>query len=147
MFKKILCAVDGSTHSLKAAELASDLAAKHGGALTFLTVSKELKMTDQLKQYIEIENLAGEPQYVLDEYTEDVMQRAKDAARAAGVEKFDVQIKTGPPARTIVHVAEKGHYDALVMGSRGQGDPEAFMLGSVSHKVSNLSRCTVICVK
>ena len=147
MFKKILCAVDGSTHALKAAEVAGELAHHLSSRLTFLTVTKELKMSDEAKRYMEIEHLTGEPQYVLDEYTEQVMQQARDAARAAGVSKAKTQVKTGQPARVIVKTAEAGGYDAIVMGGRGHGDLEGLLLGSVSHKVASLAKCTVITVK
>ena len=147
MFSKILCAVDGSTHALKAAEVAGQLAQQLSARLTFLTVTKELKMSDEVKRYMEIEHLTGEPQYVLDEYTEQVMQAAKDAARAAGVSDARTEVKTGQPARVIVKTAEAGGYDAIVIGSRGHGDLEGLLLGSVSHKVASLAKCTVITVK
>ena len=82
MFQKILCAVDGSEHAAKAAEAASELAAKHGGTVTFLTVTKDFKINDEVKRFIELENLTGEPQYVLDSYATKVLQQAKDTARA-----------------------------------------------------------------
>ena len=147
MFTKILCAVDGSTHALKAAEVAGELAHHLSSRLTFLTVTKELKMSDEAKRYMAIEHLTGEPQYVLDEYTEQVMQQARDAARAAGVSNAKTQVKTGQPARVIVKTAEAGGYDAIVMGGRGHGDLEGLLLGSVSHKVASLAKCTVITVK
>ncbi|MDH3472386.1 MAG: universal stress protein [Rhodospirillales bacterium] len=147
MFKKILCAVDGSDHSLKAANLASQMAQLGDAQLTFLTVTKELKMTDELKRYMEIEHLAGEPQYVLDDYTEKVIQEAKEAARAAGLSNVKAEAKTGQPARVIVSMADRGGYDVIVLGSRGHGDLEGLLLGSVSHKVANLAKCTVITVK
>lgn len=147
MFKKILCPVDGSDHSLRAAELASQMAQLGDAQLTFLTVTKELKMTEELKRYIEIEQLTGEPQYVLDDYTEKVIQEAKEAARAAGLSNVKAEAKTGQPARVIVNTAERGGYDAIVLGSRGHGDLEGLLLGSVSHKVANLAKCTVITVK
>ncbi|MGF1608671.1 MAG: universal stress protein [Kiloniellales bacterium] len=147
MFQKILCPVDGSDHALKAAKLACELAAKHGSKLTFLTVTKPLKMTAEVKHYIEVENLSGEPQYVLDQFTENVLQQAKDAARAQGVSDIKTEVKTGQPARTIVQAAERGGFDTIVMGSRGLGDLEGFLLGSVAHKVASLAKCTVITVK
>lgn len=147
MFDKILCAVDGSDHALKAARVASELAARHGGKLTLLTVTKPLKVTEEVKHYIEVEHLAGEPQYVLDQYTEEVIQSAKDAARAEGVNEVNSEVKTGQPARTILQVAERGGYDTIVLGSRGLGDLEGFLLGSVAHKVASLAKCTVITVK
>ena len=147
MFSKILCGVDGSEHASKAADLASQLAARCQAKLTFLTVTKELKMTDEVKRYIEGEHLAGTPQYVLDEFTEGVIQKAKDAARAAGVADIGAEIKVGNPSRAIVDFAKRGDYDAIVLGSRGLGDVGGFLLGSVSHKVANLAGCTVITVK
>ena len=147
MFTKILCAVDGSTHALKAAEVAGELAHHMSSRLTFLTVSKEIKMSDEVKRYMQIEHLTGQPQYVLDEFTEQVMQQARDAARAAGVSDAKTEIKTGQPARVIVNFAERGQADCIVMGSRGHGDIEAMLLGSVSHKVTSLSKCTVVTVK
>ena len=147
MFDKILCAVDGSDHSLKAARLACELAAKHDGQITFLTVSKPFKVTDEVRRYIEVEHLAGEPQYVLDRYTEEVIQKAKDTARDAGVPNVKSSVKTGHPARTIVSFAERDGFDTIVMGSRGLGDLEGLLLGSVAHKVASLATCTVITVK
>ncbi len=147
MFRKILCAVDGSGHGLKAAKTASVLAERFGAALTFLTVAKELKVTEEVKRFIEAEQLSGEPQYVLDDYTEQVLQEAKDAARENGVKDFKTEVRVGNPARTIMRFAESGGFDAVVLGSRGHGDVEGVLLGSVSHKVASLAKCTCVTVK
>lgn len=147
MFKNILCAVDGSQHALRAAEVASGLAAKLGAKLTLLTVSKELKVTEQVKRYMAIEHLTGSPQYVLDEMTERIIEEAKDCAERAGLKKVATEIKTGNPARTIVAFAERSGVDLIVLGSRGHGDIEGALLGSVSHKVASLAKCTCMTVK
>ena len=47
MFGNIVCAVDGSKHALKAARLASQLAIAGGATLTFLIVTKRLKLTEE----------------------------------------------------------------------------------------------------
>ena len=77
MFKKILVALDGSEHALKAAKVACEMAAlSDGAALNFLTVSRQYKVTPQLKQYLELENLMGAPKYVLDEMTTIIIAEA-----------------------------------------------------------------------
>ncbi|MFQ5468207.1 MAG: universal stress protein [Kiloniellaceae bacterium] len=147
MFQNILCAVDGSAHALKAAETASQLAAKLGASLTFLTVTKELKVTDQIKRYMEIENLTGTPQYVLDEMTDEVLSKASQCAKDCGVKTIRTEVKVGHPARIIVNFAERAGADLIVIGSRGLGDIGGAFLGSVSHKVSSLAKCACLMIK
>jgi nucleotide-binding universal stress UspA family protein len=147
MFKNIVCAVDGSQHALRAAELASELAAKIGAKLTFLTVTKPIKLTEDVKAYMAAEHLTGSPQYVLDALTEQILERAKECAHGCGVAKAGTVVKIGHPARTIVEYAHKSDADLLVLGSRGLGDIEGMLLGSVSHKVTSLAKCTCMTVK
>ncbi len=147
MFKNILCAVDGSKHALRAAEVASDLAEKYGADLTFLTVSKELKVTEEVKRFMQVEHLTGSPQYILDEMTDRVLDEARDKAKKHGIAKPKTEVKTGHPARAIVAYAERTGVDLIVLGSRGMGDIEGLLLGSVSHKVSSMAKCTCITVK
>ncbi len=124
MFNNILCAVDGSEHALKAADAACELAVKLGAKLTFLTVAKELKVNKEIKRYMEIENLTGSPQYVLDEMTKQVLQGAKDCAQRCGLNSVSTKVNVGNPARTIVAFAKRDRTDLIVMGSRGHGDIE-----------------------
>ena len=55
-------------------------------------------------------------------------------------------IKPGPPARTIVQFAREKGCDLIVLGSRGLGATEGYLLGSVSHKVTGLADCPVMVV-
>ena len=147
MFKNIVCAVDGSQHALRAAQIASELAAKVGAKLTFLTVAKPIKLTEDVKRYMAAEHLTGSPQYVLDEMTERILDQTKECAHRCGVAKVATEVKTGNPARTIVAFAESCGADLLVLGSRGVGDFEGMFLGSVSHKVTSMAKCTCLTVK
>lgn len=147
MFKNIVCAIDGSRHALRAAKMAAELAAKVGAKLTFLTVAKSINMTEDVKRYMAVEHLTGSPQYVLDEMTERILDEAKDCAEKCGVGKVSMEVKTGNPARTIVAFAEQAKADLIILGSRGMGDIEGMLLGSVSHKVTILAKCTCMTVK
>ncbi|MEQ8602336.1 MAG: universal stress protein [Marivibrio sp.] len=147
MFKSIVCAVDGSEHSLRAAETASELAQKFDAKLTILTVAKAVKLTPKLREFFENESLKGEATYVLEPMTEGVLAEAKKRALAKGMTKVETVVLEGQPARTIVDFAKRNKSDAIVIGGRGLGDMEAALLGSVSHKVSSLAPCTVVVAK
>lgn len=147
MFGTIVCAVDGSEHSLRAARAAAELAARFAAKLIFLTVTKEIKATNPVREYMRLEQITGEPQYVLDAAVERITERATDEAKAQGVANVRTEVRVGQPARTIVKVAKELDADALVLGSRGLGDLEGLLLGSVSHKVTTLAHCTCIVVK
>jgi nucleotide-binding universal stress UspA family protein len=88
----------------------------------------------------------SEPQYVLDEFTKKVLKQARDIATEVGVDAKS-EAREGQPARIIVDYASESGADAIVTGSRGYGDIEGTLLGSVSHKVTSLAKCTVITVK
>jgi nucleotide-binding universal stress UspA family protein len=139
--------VDGSRHALRAVETAAELARRFEADLTLFTVTKELKLTPEVKRYLHLEQLAGEPQYVIDEHTEQIMAKARDVTDAAGVPRVRVEVRAGNPARTIIEYAQAHRFDCIVMGSRGLGDADGMLLGSVSHKVASLANCTVVTVK
>jgi nucleotide-binding universal stress UspA family protein len=147
MFKKILCAVDGSEHSLRSVEVASEMAEKFGAPLTILTVAKSVKLPAKVREFFQSESLMGEATYVLEPMTESVLAEAKKRAEAKGSVKVDTVVLQGQPARTIVDFVKRNKIDCAVIGSRGLGDLEAALLGSVSHKVTSLADCTVVVVK
>ena len=50
----------------------------------------------------------------------------------------------GEPARTIERVAEEGHFDTIVVGSRGLNAMSRFLQGSVSEHVATHASATVV---
>lgn len=148
MFKRILVAVDGSEHALRAAEVAADLAARYQARLVILTVAKPLRsMSPSVRDYIQAEHMVGEPQYVLSDMARAALTQAEHKARDHGVSNIKTAVREGPPARRIVEYAREHDNDVIVMGSRGLGDVEGLLLGSVSHKVTTLAHCTCVTVK
>ncbi len=57
----------------------------------------------------------------------------------------NLEIATGNPADRILDKIEKGDYDLVVMGSRGLGRVERFLLGSVSLRVKSGEDVPVRC--
>ena len=56
------------------------------------------------------------------------------------------QFLQGDPANTIMAFANQHRADMIVMGTRGLGQVESMLLGSVSRKVTNLSRTNCLIV-
>lgn len=150
MFKTIVVAVDGSDHAAKAVDVAADLARKYGSKLIALTVYKHASGIESTHSLIRTERTDGalpSPDAALRELARGVAEAAAARARERGAADVECVVKRGPPSRTIVDYAEQRRADAIVMGNRGLGDIGGFLLGSVSHKVANLSACTCITVK
>ena len=147
MFKRILVAIDGSAHSMKAAETAIELARTYGTDLTFLHVTTKLNLPDQLRDYLKGEQLAGQDLLAIDDATRRIVGDIRAKAEAEGVRKVKTIFREGKPARTIVAYAKSARIDTIVMGSRGLSELESALLGSVSHKVASLADCTVMIVK
>ena len=147
MFKRILVPIDGSAHSMKAAEMAIELSRTYDTDLTFLHVTTKLNLPDALKDYIKGEQLSGQDLLAIDEATKRIIADIRVRAEAEGVKKVKTIFREGKPARTIVAYARSARIEAIVMGSRGLSELESALLGSVSHKVASLADCTVMIVK
>ena len=147
MFKRILVAIDGSAHSMKAAETAIELARTYETDLTFLHVTTKLNLPDQLRDYLRGEQLAGQDLLAIDDATRRIVGDIRAKAEAEGVRKVKTIFREGKPARTIVAYAKSARIDTIVIGSRGLSELESALLGSVSHKVASLADCTVMIVK
>jgi nucleotide-binding universal stress UspA family protein len=137
MFRSILVAVDGSTHSVRAVEEAVDLARSMDGRLTLLSVGTHPVVWP------------GPYQAVLpDAELEKAAQAVADEAAAEVPDDVAVAtlVRIGRPADDIVRSASEGHHDLIVMDARGRGAARSLLLGSVSHAVLNQSPGAVLIV-
>jgi len=75
-----------------------------------------------------------------------VLDEAEGAAKAHGAPAVNAVLMHGDPAKCILTLAED-EGDMIVMGARGLSDLQGLFVGSVSHKVSQLSHCTCIVVR
>jgi len=173
MIKKILVPVDGSTHSVKAVELASDLAGKYGAEIMLLHVLLRGHMPEGLKRAMDVEvrhggakgvqNLVTYPQAILarvddkkstqlsvDELNfigKKMLSGVVELCHEKGVKNVSQHIDEGNPVEIILKLADSADVDMIVMGSRGLSELKGMLLGSVSYKVNNLSKCTCVTVK
>ncbi|KGJ04510.1 Nucleotide-binding universal stress protein, UspA family [Paracoccus halophilus] len=147
MFHKILVAYDGSKGAERALDKAIEMARLTGAELVVLTVYRHHSM---LEASLSMVRGAVERGRNLDSAMRDVAREAADFAKqralTAGHDKVKAFIRTGQPARTIIATGREKGCDLIVVGSRGLGATEGYLLGSVSHKVTGLADCPVMVV-
>lgn len=76
-----------------------------------------------------------------------ITNEAVSRAQALGIDAVRTKVAEGNPTTEIVKAAEAVAADVVVLGSRGLGEVQGLLLGSVSHKVMHLAPCTCIAVK
>lgn len=100
---------------------------------------------DPLPRYLgdeEMASLAGRAVA----HCQDIAAEAADLLRAAGV-RTEIDVLEGPAAQAILRAASTRGADLIVVGSRGLGDLQAALLGSVSHKVLQIAEVPVLVVR
>ena len=150
MISTILVPTDGSEHATKAVRFAADLAQKYGAQIILLHVVSDWgsgRVPDELRGYARMEHVEITERDLRRGAADEILRRAQEAAAAAGVQSIETMIEDGAPAPRILNRAKAAGADLIVMGSRGLGDLQGLLLGSVSHKVSHLAECTCITVR
>jgi nucleotide-binding universal stress UspA family protein len=134
MFKHILVAIDGSTYSQEALPTAIEMAQKFGSDVNVLHVSEHDRgraAVYSLETPADATRLVG-----------DAVKMFRDAGITAKGELRDAA--AGHVAKAIVETAGANAVDLIVMGSRGLSDVQGMLLGSVTHKVMQLSEVPVL---
>ncbi|WP_278921918.1 universal stress protein [Pseudophaeobacter profundi] len=145
MFKSILAAFDGSEGSEAALSKAAELAILCGAELTILTMYRHHSVLEG-SMYVTNADQPDDVDAIMSNHAKTTAEGGAALARRAGCEKIRAFVKGGPTARTIVGFAREHDNDLIVMGSRGLGSIEGYLLGSVSHKVTSLAQCPVLLV-
>jgi len=73
------------------------------------------------------------------------LENAKSALISEGISTDIIHLK-GDPAHEILNFAKNNEQQLIIIGSRGLSGMKEMMLGSVCHKVSQLSSCPVLIV-
>ncbi len=147
MINKMLVALDGSDHSLKAVDFASEIAASLKAKLIILNVVKSQELPEGLREYAELEHIPGIDMDILKKIAGDLVSNAEKRAREKGVEDIVGEVEEGPVARTIIARAQHHDVNMIVVGSRGLGNVEATLRGGVSHRVELMAKCPVLTIK
>ena len=148
VFEKILVATDGSKHSVRAAEIALDMAKLYGSTITALYV------VDVSREYAPLGDLISR---VADDLIAGIRSNLQDQGKAATKQVVDMagragiaansKITEGYPAEDIIRVSEEEGIGLIVMGGMGATGLDRFLLGSVADKVVRSSKIPVLVVK
>lgn len=139
MYKKIMVAVDGSDNSLRAVDEALEIARMNHAHVSFLSVIANIDNFNWEGVYLEIMKKSKE-------FYEKILSNAAQKCTEAGIEN-STAIKAGYAPKTICEEAKQQGIDLIILGSRGLGSVERFILGSVSSYVSAHAHCSVMIVK
>jgi nucleotide-binding universal stress UspA family protein len=174
--KRILAPTDGSPHSRKALAFAADLARRYDAELLVAHVASETRITDDDRRLVETEyaseigpalrraevqvagSVIGLPIAAQFEYEatatavgkvlgEQLLKSAEEYLRELGATRVHTVLAHGDPAKTILSIADEDNIDLIVIASRGHGEIQALLLGSVSNKVAHMAHCPVLLVR
>ncbi|MDZ5697135.1 universal stress protein [Chelativorans sp. M5D2P16] len=145
MFKRILVPMDGSIGATKALDMAVQMQKSTGAELLLLTVYRHHSLLEASTSMVRPAD-PGNIDQALRDHAKEVADTAKRHAVEQGANAPRAFVKSGQPARTIVRFSKDREVDLIVLGSRGLGDLEGYLLGSVSHKVTSLADCPVMVV-
>ena len=149
LISKIVVPIDGSEHSMHAAEYAVKLAGLHGADLSVVNIVN----IDQYLQSLGLYRIS---------YPDPVMKKIEEAREesqkwfaeiARNAEHKKLRIKTEvvdtplSVVASIVNYADREKADLIVIGTRGRSGVSKMLLGSVASGVVTYSPCPVLVVK
>lgn len=149
MFTHVLVAVDGSDHAQAAIDYGSAIADKFDAKLTLLHIVSGHVLggvPEQLSEYARAEHIQLGANDALLGLGREILTHAVERAQCKRAGHVESATEIGDPAQTICDYADNHEADLIVMGRRGLGDLAGLLLGSVSHKVSHLSKCACMTV-
>ncbi|MBN2654910.1 MAG: universal stress protein [Nitrospirae bacterium] len=138
--QKIMVAHDGSKSSDKALKKGLELAIKFNSSLTVISVVPELYLTELSE---------ADRRKIADSLSEETAQAMEKIRKSLSGKTIEVKtvIRQGDPAEKILETAQKMKVDLIITGSHGRHGAKKFLLGSISSKIVDYSRCSVLVAK
>lgn len=131
---------DGSASAERAVREAARLARATGVRLVLVTAFSDLHPYRE-----RIQGSAREDLINLEKVAEQVLLRA--AAQVDDHDQVEAISRQGDPAAVLADVAAEENARLIIVGDRGLTGVTRFLLGSVSHKLSQHAPCSVLIVR
>ena len=145
MFDNILVPFDGSAQSERALRKAVELAQLCNAKMMILTVYRHHSMLEASFSMVRGAE-HDTPDKALAAGATEIANNGRKIANDCGFTDVRAFVRSGQISRTIVEFAKKHETDLIVLGSRGNGAIDGYLLGSVSHKVTGLAKQPVLVV-
>lgn len=163
-FTHVLVATDFSEPATHALGYAIEEATVHRARVTLLHVLPPRAGTDVYyvagppapAPQARLDTIAGgrlaapspsEPTVVRHDPGEEALTQLNDLIPDTFRGMWEVETAAGPPADTIVRVAQERNADLIVMGTHGRTGLQHVLLGSVAERVVRLAPCPVLTVR
>lgn len=142
MFENIMVAIDQDQITNKILDATVEIARNKPTQVTLIHVSQEYVSNGMT--YVP-ENFLEDILNEMEKASLQQLQQAKSKLESAGINPKTIHLK-GNPAHEILKYARDTEQQLIIIGSRGLSGIKEIMLGSVSHKVSQLAICPVLIV-
>lgn len=141
-YRRILVSVDGSDVSDRVVDTAVALAESVGGTLDILFVSYFDSNTDAMGEDSWLPESVTGPTF---KEVDAALERAH--CRVPSSLRIVMHHKIGVPSEEILAFIKENEIDIVVVGGRGLGALQGFLVGSVSQTVLESAPCAVVIVK
>lgn len=139
MFERILVAVDGSDHSMRAVAAAMDLAQKSNGEARVVHVHE--REFPAVRGAVGTAETPAEAVRLVERYVKELQAGGVSASGDTRATRL------GGAAREILRSAEEFDVGIIMMGTRGLSEFAGLLLGSVAHKIIQHAHCPVMVVR
>lgn len=145
MYQHILIATDGSPLADHAVTNGISLAKSVGAKVSVIVVETPFNVFNvpESKMQQMPAEFAKHAEHIKKHAT-GVLDRAADAAKAAGVSCNRIQVEHEQPYQAIIAAAKDNACDLIVMASHGRSGLSAVLLGSVTNKVVTHTKTPVL---
>ncbi len=139
-YHEILVAIDGSAPAELAFKKSVAIAARNNASLNLVSIIDT--------SFGSLEAYGREFADKAMEFTTDLLERYKQEAEAAGVEKVNIVVETGSAKTKIPgEVARRLNADLIICGATGLSAAERIFLGSVSERIVRTAKVDVLVVR
>ena len=106
----------------------------------------EGRLRNELNEFVCMEHHELTEYEMLQNAGRDIVSKSETRVRESGLNQIESLVEVGDAAERIVNMAGARNVDVIVLGRRGRGTIAQLLLGSVSHKVIQIAKCSVMIV-